>query len=385
MSFTEMLHCKFAFGGTFAQRELLEAISYDDVDKVRRYIKEKNVCPCFVIEGFSPICVASERGNIDVLNILVEANCDVAQPDFTDHIWFRRPIHIAAAKGHLNYVQALLKFGVDVDCRDGDDKTALHWASTHGHFQIAEYLISMGASVNIAQMDRFTPLHAATCLGHIDICELLIRCGAKVDMVDRDGWAAIHTSTCYGYIKVVQMLINVGADINQTTNDNETALHIAASCGHLDIVKLLVSCGIDVVGQTLHGFTAFHLAVYHNRYEVAKYLITENAMLNTGNNAGHSPLYTAMLRADIRMIKLLVHSGYDVNSEKWLRLKTPPYKMGSHDDVIKWLLELFATPKSLKDVCILTIRQHLGRRLQNVQELNLPERLKKLILFDFLR
>lgn len=92
-----------------------------------------------------------------------------------------------------------------------------------------------------------------------------------------------------------------------------------------------------------------------------------------------------MLRADVRMVKLLVYSGYDVNSETWLHLKTPPFKMGSHDDVLKWLLELFMTPKSLKDICILTIRQQLGRRLRNVQEVNLPERLKKLILFDFLR
>ncbi|GAB1610764.1 serine/threonine-protein phosphatase 6 regulatory ankyrin repeat subunit B-like [Argonauta hians] len=382
----KMLPCSYTMtGGEFGQRELLEAISYDDVAEVRRYIEEKNVCPCFVLEGYSPICVASERGNVDVLNMLIEAKCDLAQPDFTDHIWFRRPIHIAAAKGHLSYVQALLKVGVDVDCRDGDEKTALHWASTHGHVQIAEYLIRMGASVNIAQMDRFTPLHAATCLGHLDICELLIQYGAKVDMVDRDGWAPIHTSTCYGYIKVVEMLIRVSADINRTTNDNETALHIAASCGHLHIVKLLVSCGIDLEGQTLLGFTAFHLAVYHNRYEVAKYLITENVTLNTANNAGLSPLYTATLRADSKMIKLLVHSGYNVNSEGWLRLKNPPFRVSPHEKDMLWLLNLVGNPKSLSDLCVLTIRRQLGKKLRNAKELNLPTQLKEFVSFEFLR
>ena len=57
------------------------------------------------------------------------------------------PLHHAAAKGHTNYLEALLNNGASPNCFNQYGNTLLHLASMHGHNSSVEMLLQRGADL----------------------------------------------------------------------------------------------------------------------------------------------------------------------------------------------------------------------------------------------
>lgn len=356
------------------QSQLLEAVLNNDYDSAVRLVTVEGVRPKCDNRGNTLVCVAAGEGRERILSLLLDHEGDPDEPDLTDYMWLRRPIHLAASHGHEACLRILLDKGVDVNCRDSDHRTPLHWAATYGQNEVAEVLITRGASVNMAQIDGFTPLHAATCLGHIDVCRTLIRHGADVNRADRDNWTALHTAACYGYKDVVSTVLDAGALLHQRTNDSETAFHVACSSGHLAIAELLYEHGSLINVVNINGYTPFHLAVYYNKFDIARFLITINADISTHSNAGQSPFYLAALRGEERMLRLMIEAGCKVTSQE-----SAPVASGSHD-LMEQLRYLAINPRSLKDLCCFKIRSVLSHTLlDDVLVLPIPDSLKDII------
>jgi ankyrin repeat protein len=70
------------------------------------------------------------------------------------------PLKIAAVRGDVPVIEALVAAGADVDALNEDGCTALHHAVSQGHFAAASRLIDLGAATIIR--DRFGHL-AADC------------------------------------------------------------------------------------------------------------------------------------------------------------------------------------------------------------------------------
>ena len=81
------------------------------------------------------------------------------------------PIHEAAYTGNVAVLEHLLAFGVNVECRDTDDRTALHWAVLNAIEQHVDpvgpdlgtirFLLARGASTDSADSDGITPRQLA--------------------------------------------------------------------------------------------------------------------------------------------------------------------------------------------------------------------------------
>ncbi len=60
-------------------------------------------------------------------------------------------LHVAAAAGHLDIVDELLRRGIDVNARDdvfkGDNTYAMHWAAAAGHVEVVRRLADAGGDV----------------------------------------------------------------------------------------------------------------------------------------------------------------------------------------------------------------------------------------------
>ncbi|KAL8582199.1 hypothetical protein ACOMHN_004118 [Nucella lapillus] len=361
--------------------QLLQAIYNNDFKKVSDLLKLQGVKPLCDGHGNTVVCMAAMEGRAEILTLLLDNKGEADQPDLTDYMWQRRPIHLAASHGHIECIDILLSRGVDINCRDSDHRTPLHWASTYGQNEAVAFLISRGASVNTAQIDGFTALHAATCLGHTEVCTTLIQNGADVNRADRDNWTALHTATCYGYIDVARIILDAGASILQRTSDAETAFHIACSSGHLDIVKMLYNYGAQINAININGYTPLHLSVYYNKFEVVHFLVTINADMDTTNNAGQTPLYLAALRGEERVLCLMIEAGCSVNQHTLLPLST---KL-EQKDIMEHIQYLAANPRSLKELCCLKIRSLLKHTiLDDVHVLPIPQAMKDLIMFKHL-
>lgn len=68
------------------------------------------------------------------------------------------PIHWAADRGNAEMVKMLLDFGADVDAQDEDGQTALHYACSNEHESVVKVLLAASADINIIDNENMKPL-----------------------------------------------------------------------------------------------------------------------------------------------------------------------------------------------------------------------------------
>uniref|UniRef100_A0A5S6QY69 ANK_REP_REGION domain-containing protein n=1 Tax=Trichuris muris TaxID=70415 RepID=A0A5S6QY69_TRIMR len=122
--------------------------------------------------GLTPLMEAASGGFVEVGHVLLQAGAD---PNCTPVPSSRDTcLTIAADKGHNSFVDLLLQYTNQVDCRTKKGYTAL-WLAAHGGHQECVYsLIEAGADVDMPDNRRITPLMAAFRRGHIEVVKCLV-------------------------------------------------------------------------------------------------------------------------------------------------------------------------------------------------------------------
>lgn len=83
------------------------------------------------------------------------------------------PLHYAAMRGDIDLLDALIDAGAQVNARGELGATPLHMAAAHGSLSAVELLLANGANVN-AQTDKgTTPLHYAMTFGYTNVTEVV--------------------------------------------------------------------------------------------------------------------------------------------------------------------------------------------------------------------
>ena len=139
-----------------------------DVDKGFKY--------CY--GAMTAMISAADKGHVDVVRLLLEANMDKQLQDAASQKELRcygdTALINACHKGHLEVVRLLLDSGVDADVRDYDDRTALMHAAENGRTDIVRLLLKAGANRGLksSYLNQTAQSCAADC-GHDGILELL--------------------------------------------------------------------------------------------------------------------------------------------------------------------------------------------------------------------
>lgn len=95
-------------------------------------------------DGWAPLHLASARGDLRLMALLVGCGASVDQP--SQHgCAGASPLHCAAAGGHADAVAWLIEHGARADARDDVGFTPLHIAATRGDLAVARALIRGGA------------------------------------------------------------------------------------------------------------------------------------------------------------------------------------------------------------------------------------------------
>jgi ankyrin repeat protein len=186
---------------------------------------------------FTALHAASLEGQDESVELLLEAGADLHARDME----YSTPLHLVAQRevGGVRVVELLVKAGAEVDARmeteNAKSVTALHLAANKGNIGVLEALLEAGASMHAKDKIGRTPLVAAIAKGTAATVALLLKRGASAkEFRSAFNFTALHFAAGQGKQDIVDVLVGPGGmDINTIDNriSRATALHYAAGEG----------------------------------------------------------------------------------------------------------------------------------------------------------
>lgn len=222
-----------------------------------------------------PAVVSVERPSV----ALADADVWLVQtPPDADEVAAYRGLHKAVSDGASETIAILIDASVDINARDGNDRTPLMVAVYRNDIAAARALIEAGADLNALDGQRYDAVTIASVLNGVGMLDLVLKAGASAAQTTSpyDGTALI-ASAHLGHVAVVKALIAAKAPLDHVNNLGWTALIEAIVLGdgganHLNVVKQLVEAGADVNLADASGTTPLSLARRRGYSEIVSVL-----------------------------------------------------------------------------------------------------------------
>lgn len=215
--------------------------------------KAKRSCDAAMNARINPLLFATSMNNLRIVTKLIETSVDV---DGAREVDGATPLYIAAQKGNIDLVKALVQANANVNkCISNKSITPLI-ASCQvltPHVDVAKLLIAANADVNLATSPgNVTALAFAAHRGDGDLCSTLISASALVDSADEAGRTPLFLAAEQGHEDVVKKLIRMHkANPNLATESGWTPLRAATKRRHHGVVNILRANGAtDSTGGT---------------------------------------------------------------------------------------------------------------------------------------
>ncbi|NXM89956.1 ANR24 protein, partial [Oenanthe oenanthe] len=216
--------------------KLLQAVDYNDAGRVTSLLLRKGLVPTKLdSEGKSAFHLAATRGNVDCLEAMLAHGVDAMTKDSSGYT----ALHLASKHGHPQCVSKLLQASCPVDVADGSGRTALHLAAASGCISCSEILCDFKAPLNSKDKDGSTPLILAAKMSHPELCRYLLHRGAAVNCRDLQGRTALMLACESGSVDTVEVLVNAGARVAVVDATGHDAAHYGLATGNALIQHLL--------------------------------------------------------------------------------------------------------------------------------------------------
>ena len=257
-------------------------------DVVRELVATPNVeldKPCKY--GSSPLTRAVYTGDVETVNILVQAGADIHKADESGNT----PLLATGHNAQTEKLKVLLDAGAKTDVNKANDRgeTVLAKFAFLGDIQGISMLIANGSTVNTKDYNDWSPLMWAAFHGHAKAIIILINAGAN------DLNSSLRKAVYRGHDDVVEILLTRSEiDVNEAGSRGEFSLRDASLYNHINIVRMLLnSPNIQVNMNDKNGDTALHCAVNLGQKEVAQLLLKHGANMHQANIDGNTPYYYA--------------------------------------------------------------------------------------------
>ncbi|XP_074019890.1 ankyrin repeat domain-containing protein 24 [Numenius arquata] len=216
--------------------KLLQAVDYNDAGRVTSLLVRKGlVATKLDSEGKSAFHLAAMRGNVDCLEAMLAHGVDAMTKDSSGFT----ALHLASKHGHPQCVSKLLQASCPVDVADGSGRTALHHAAVSGCISCSEILCDFKAPLNSKDKDGSTPLILAAKMSHSELCRYLLHRGAAVNSRDLQGRTALMLACENGSVETVEVLVNAGARVAVVDSTGHDAAHYSLATGNALIQHFL--------------------------------------------------------------------------------------------------------------------------------------------------
>ncbi|KAI9024126.1 ankyrin repeat-containing domain protein [Hyaloraphidium curvatum] len=258
----------------------------------------------------------------------------------------------AARLQDIETAKVLLAANADPNLKNSFGYTPVATAATLGNAAMVDMLLAAGADPESRTAEGMTPLLLAAQGNHLPVCRLLVSKGADVEARGRDGRGAIHWFARQGDKEAVEWLVKEGkADTELRNKDGYTAVNTAAALGDLEMVKLLADLGANLESRNNAGHTPLLSAILllptkPGNLAVVEYLIKDTkANVNSEGEDGRTALHHACRLGELDITKMLVEDGAKVDSRNvagFTPLNTASFY--GQADIVEYLLDNGADP-----------------------------------------
>lgn len=281
--------------------KLLESLQNDDLETFVSYI-----------EPFS--LVATKEYTMDMLLKIVSHSNE----EFLDEALKYIDINIEYSKGRtiafycpLQYLDRLLKRGLDLEKRTFHGNTTLMSSIKYKKSQRRDRLLQAGADVNVKNNQDRTPL-ILTVLKYKDpnLVTNLIDRGADINCIDVEGKTAAMYAIERNKFDIFKVLKEAGADFTIRDHEGETCFD---KIKDFSSGKLLIDNGI-LIEKINHCFPILHeYIICKSNHATAQKIIELGGDINITDNDGNTVLHLAVQDFHQRDIKFLLENGIDTS------------------------------------------------------------------------
>ena len=235
------------------------------------------------------------------------------------------PLHVAAAMGHVEATEALLKAGAELEAKGNRSITPLFIAAQRGHERVVEVLLAYGALKTDPYCEDNTAMHAALRNGgHIGVMRILLENGADIDELGANNYTVLQDAVVSNSSReMLEFLVRRGANVNGTgPTRHKPPLSHAAEMNNIMAAEILLKNGAWPDFEDIES--AAHKAARHNHVEFLAVLKAYGADLGLKLRSACTPLHSACHQDGdtSAAVKYLLESGADVDSPD-LRGETP--------------------------------------------------------------
>ena len=197
-------------GSKYDADGLSKAITKGDVKTVKLYVSSKMDLNENTTSGKTPLCIACETGNVNIVNILLQGNVNLIKRNSSDSL---TPVFCAVKSNNARVLKRLKDEGLRIDARSqyNNGISPLHYAATLGADSIVDFLIKNGVNVNSVDLLGKTPLHYAAAQNNSTVVLELINFGAALNIKDGKGYTPLDIAKEKNNIGMIRILKRAGA------------------------------------------------------------------------------------------------------------------------------------------------------------------------------
>lgn len=334
----------------FTQEELLfHALETNNEELILNTISKVSNLNFFNEDGYSPILLAAQNGNLNIIKEFVKKGADINQVLGRN---YTTPLIKAIKFGNDESAIYLVENGAKIDIKDGEGKDALDYAIEENNNELIKYLLVKSNRLNYADTFGKSVLMKAIETDNIELVEYLLAKDLNTNLKDSKGYSALTYAVENNNYTIFQMLLNEGADINVLDKKGNNLLFHSLRSDFSKITDILVE-KLPLKHKNLDGYNNFYYALDKRNLDVALILAKEGIEIQIPESDNYYMIRDIIEENKLELFKFLVKNGFNCEN----------FNKNSEGNLLKMAIN-FDSFDIFKYLLTLNIPSHKNEKIQ---------------------